>query len=81
MPTKAHLAFGSLGKLPLFRFVVMEGRLIGTDQVPGGCRQLGQVLRILLTTVMCLSNCAQEVACCATAPALFSPPCLSTRHR
>lgn len=40
IPTKAHRAFGSLGKLPIFRFVVMEGRLRGTGQVPGGCRQL-----------------------------------------
>lgn len=40
MPTKAHLGFGILGKLPNSRFVVTEGRLRGTDQVPRGCRQL-----------------------------------------
>lgn len=40
MPSNAHLVTGSLGKLPLYEFVVMEGRPGGTDQFPGGCRQL-----------------------------------------
>lgn len=35
MSSNAHLVTGSLGKLPLFEFVVMEGRPRGTDQVPG----------------------------------------------
>lgn len=49
---------------------------------PGSCRQLlPRVLRVFLTTVMCLSNCFQEASCCLLhccfsyfCPPLQSPP-------
>lgn len=52
----------------------MEGRLRGIDQALVAAGSSGQVLRTLLTTVMCLSNYAQEVACWAAAPPLLSSP-------
>lgn len=74
MPLIAHLGSGSLGKSPISRFVVMEGRPKGTDQVPGWLQAAPAWSWILLTTVTCLSNYAQEVACCVAAfplPVLF----------
>lgn len=65
MPWSAHLVTGNLGRLPLSGFVVMEGRPRGTDLSPWvAAGSSSPVLRILLTIVTCLSNCAQEVACC-----------------
>lgn len=60
----AYPGSGSLGKLPISRFVVMEGEAERHRPSPGvAAGSSSPVLRILLTTVMCLSNCAQEVAC------------------
>lgn len=65
VPQNAHVATGIWGRLPRSGFVVTKGSLRGTDRIP---RQLqaapAPVLRVLVTTVMCLSNCAQEACCC-----------------
>lgn len=79
MPQNAHLVTGSWGKLPHFGFLVMEGSLRVIGRVP---RQLqaapALVLRVLLTTVTCLSNCARKrpAACCTAAfPTPAPTPC------
>ncbi|XP_022425971.1 sushi domain-containing protein 6 isoform X1 [Delphinapterus leucas] len=66
MPGDAHLVAGSWGQLPCSGFMVREGGLRGAG---GPCPQAAAgssapVLRVLLTTVTCLSNCAQEASCC-----------------
>ena len=66
MPWDAHLVAGSWGQLPCSGFMVREGGLRGAG---GPCPQAAAgssapVLRVLLTTVTCLSNCAQEASCC-----------------
>jgi len=71
VPRNARVAAGIRGRLPLSGFVVTQGSLRGTDRVP---RQLqaapAPVLRVLVTTVTCLSNCARKRAA-ARAPLLF----------
>lgn len=67
-----------LGQVAPF-LVVMRG----TDGSPGSYRQLWPVPRVLLTTVTCLSNCAQEASCCfcaAASPTSVLPYRPSTCH-
>lgn len=84
MPQNACLVTGSWGKLPHSGFMVTEGSLRGADRVP---RQLqaapALVGRVLLTTVMCLSNCPGSVLLLAALllflllPAPAAPPRVS----
>lgn len=83
MLQNVHLVTGSWGMLP------PSGSWKGGEpeihmEPPGSCRQLQPVLRVLLTTVMCLSTCAQEASCCllhCCFSCIISPPCRpSTCH-
>ncbi|CAI9177167.1 unnamed protein product [Rangifer tarandus platyrhynchus] len=73
MPWDAPLVTGIGGQWSRPGFVVMEGGLRGRPSPQAAAGSSGLALRVLITAVTCLSNCARE-ACCRLLTAAAAPP-------
>ena len=73
MPWDAPLVTGIGGQWSRPGFVVMERGLRGRPSTQAAAGSSGPALRVLITAVTCLSNCARE-ACCRLLTAAAAPP-------